>query len=273
MKIRAANFVAATAASILFSADGSAAPDAAEPTPAADQCLTSPRDYTPPGTRWRYRIERGSGRRCWFLKDDAEKIAGKATESSTSTTPSTATTEEPAAATSRRRSPATRPASDARAEFSQAPVEQGTGPAAAPGTASPATGTPPAATRRPSPMPIASPAAPAANPVPPPVEQSAEVRAAQPPAKPQAMPRAVPPVPVSEKPMSLPMLITIVAGGFSVFAVLVSMFLAWLASRKTRRAPGVAVAPLQMNDQPRRPGDLYRERQRLRARSGGQRAA
>ena len=36
----------------------------------------------------------------------------------------------------------------------------------------------------------------------------------------------------------------------------------WLASRKAERARA-AMPPLEMPDQPRRPGDLYRERKRL----------
>lgn len=270
MRTRAATFAAAMFATVLGSTTGFAAPDAAAPAaPAPEQCLTSARDYTPPGTRWRYRIERGSGRHCWFLKDDVEKTAGKASAPSTSA----ATAEEPARATSRRKSVTTRLVSDARAEFSQAPVEPAPKPAALPGAAVPPAATAPAATRWPTAAPAASPPAPAANPAPAPVEQSAELRPAQPPAKPQVMPRAVPPVPVAEKPMSLPMLITIIAGGFSVFAVLVSMFLAWLASRKARRTPSAPIPPLEMSGEPRRPGDLYRARRRLRAEKSGRRAA
>ena len=74
-------------------------------------CLTSPRDYTPPGTRWRYRIERSTGRHCWFLKDEAEKAARKAPEQVT------ADAEEPVAATPRRKPAAPRALSDARAEL------------------------------------------------------------------------------------------------------------------------------------------------------------
>src|SRR2546429_2664368 len=90
MKSRAAKFVVAPIASIVSSANLVAAPDDTEQP--AETCLTSPRDYTPPGTRWRYRIERSTGRHCWFLKDDAEKAASKASERTT------AAPEEPAAA-------------------------------------------------------------------------------------------------------------------------------------------------------------------------------
>lgn len=288
MKARAAKIVAAIFASILSSANLYAAPDTAEQPAeqAADTCLTSPRDYAPPGTRWRYRLERGTGRQCWFLKDGAEKTAGKAAE------PTTAATEEPAAAPPappRKKSATQRTVSDARAEFSRLPVEQDARPAPVQGAPAPAARAavvdnsqpstartinmlaPAAAARWPD---TTSAANPAANPPAAPADQNAEVRAAPtPPAKPQVMPRAVPPVPVSEKPMSLPMLITIVAGGLSVLAVLVSTLFAWLAARKARLSPSAAMPPLEMPDQPRRPGDLYRQRKQMRAQTNRRRRA
>jgi hypothetical protein len=281
MKARAAKFVAAIFAAILSSANAFAAPDDAEQR--ADTCLTSPRDYAPPGTRWRYKVERGTGRHCWFLKDGADKTAGKAAE------PSTEATEEPAPAPSRKKSAAPRSVADARAELSQTPVEPETKPAPVQSAPAPAAAAPvidstqpapartannmlaPAtATRWPDPMSTGNPAAsqPPAAPAPAAAaDQSAETRAAPaatPPAKPQVMPRAVPPMPVTAKPMSLPMLITVIAGGISVLAVLVSMLFAWISSRRTRLSPIAPMPPLEMPDEPRRPGDLYRERRRLR---------
>lgn len=291
MKTRAAKFVAAIIASILTSASAFAAPEDAEPAePRADTCLTSPRDYTPPGTRWRYRQERETGRRCWFLKDE-EKHAGKA-----ATEQAASAEEEPAPAPPpRKKTAATRMLSDARAELSQTPVEQAKPPAVrsaadpaaaalvaessqpsaarsvnmlAPNTAArwpAATST--TAQTNPQANPAANPPAPPA----PPAEQNADARpASTPPAKPQVMPRAVPPMPASEKPMSTPMLITIIAGGLSVFGVLMSLFFAWLASRKAQRSPHPSMPPLEMA---RRPGDAYRQRKRLRSQKTGRRAA
>jgi hypothetical protein len=284
MKARAAKFVVALIASILSSASAFAAPDDAEQRP--DTCLTSARDYTPPGSRWRYRTERGTGRHCWFLKDDVEKTASKAAE------PTTAA-EEPAPAPSRKK-PKARTVSDARAEFSQVPVEPETRPEPAPSAPPAAAGArgtdsnqpstarsanmlaPAAATRWPDPMSTTNSGA---NPPAPPAaaaDQNAEVRtppAATTPSKQQAMPRAVPPMPLSEKPMSLPMLITVSAGGLSVLAVLVSVLFAWRSSRAARLSPGAPMPPLEMPDQQLRPGDLYRERQRRRGQRGGRRAA
>src|SRR5262245_54085033 len=273
MKFRAAKFAVAAIASIVSSANLVAAPENTEQP--ADTCLTSPREYTPPGTRWRYRMERSTGRQCWFLKDDVEKTAGKASE------PTTAATEEPAAAPAPRRKESATPrgVSNARAEFSRAPVEQDARPAPAQSAPAPAASAavadnnqpaaakganmlaPAAATRWPEPMstvnPAANPPAPAAAPA----DQSTEARPGTA-TKPQVMPRAVPPMPASEKPMSWPMLITIIAGGLSVLAVLVSVLFAWLASRKAERTR--AAPTREMPDMPRRPGDLYRERKRLR---------
>jgi hypothetical protein len=284
MKIRAAKFVAAIVASILSSANALAAPETTEQT--AETCLTSPRDYAPPGTRWRYRVERGTGRHCWFLKDGAEKAADKTAGQSA------AAAEEPAPAP-RKKAAAPRALSDARAEFSRTPVEPDAAPAPIqPAPASPV-GTPPAidgnqtslgrdanmmapaaAMRWPDPMSTANPGA---NPPPAAPEQSAEVRpqpAAVAAPSPKTMPRAVPPVPASEKPLSLPMLITIVAGGLSVTGMIVSMLFGWRASR-SRLTPSAPMPPLEedSSDRPRRPGDLYRERKRMRASSSGRRAA
>lgn len=307
MKSRAAKFVAAIIASILYSASAFAAPDDAEPAePRADTCLTSPRDYTPPGTRWRYRLDRDSGRRCWFLKDE-EKPAAKSSELKSSE-PKTAdkaaeqnatAEEEPAAAPPpRKKTAATRMLSDARAELSQAPVEPAK-PAAVRRAADPAAAAlvaessqpsatksvnmlaPNTATRWPAPMSTTAQttvqANTAANPPAPPAptaEPNADSRQAPantPPAKLQVMPRAVPPMPASEKPMSTPMLITTIVGGLSVFGVLMSLFFAWLAQRKAQRSPNPSMMPpLEMS---RRPGDAYRQRKRLRAQKSGRRAA
>jgi hypothetical protein len=290
MKTRAAKFVAAIIASILYSASAFAAPEDAEPAePRAGTCLTSPRDYTPPGTRWRYRLERDSGRRCWFLKDE-EKHAGKAAE------PTAVADEERAPApTPRKKAAATRALSDARAELSQTPVEQAKPPAVRSAADPAAAGlvaensqpsaaksvnmlAPNTATRWPAPMSATAQANPQANPAAnppaaaaPAAEPNADARpATTPPAKPQVMPRAVPPMPASEKPMSTPMLITIIAGGLSVFGVLMSLLFAWLASRKAQRSPHPSMPPLEMS---RRPGDAYRQRKRLRAQKTGRRAA
>ena len=282
MKVRAAKFVVAIVASVLSSANLVAAPDEADP--ATDKCLISPGDKTPPGGHWRYRLESGTGRQCWYLKADTEKAARKPPAETA------AAAEEPAPAASRTKAAPPRSLSDARAEFSRALAEPDS--AAAPIPRAPAAAgptaidgsqpslardanmmAPAAAARWPDPMSTANPGAntPALA-----AEQSAEVRtapAATAAAPPQIMPRAVPPVPASEKPLSLPMLITIIAGGLSVVVMIISVLVGWRASRP-RLTPSAPMPPLEeQHDQPRRPGDLYRERMRTRASAPNKRHA
>ena len=54
---------------------------------AADDCLTEPNGATPQGKHWFYRIERGSGRHCWYLRGEDEKSARAATPDSASPAP------------------------------------------------------------------------------------------------------------------------------------------------------------------------------------------
>jgi hypothetical protein len=69
------------------------------------------------------------------------------------------------------------------------------------------------------------------------------------------------------------MLITISAGGLSVVGVILSVLFGWRASRP-RLTPTAPMPPLdEPADPPRRPGDLYRERQRTRTGTSRRRAA
>lgn len=40
---------------------------------AADDCLTSPDTATPSGGHWRYHLERGTGRKCWYVANEGAK--------------------------------------------------------------------------------------------------------------------------------------------------------------------------------------------------------
>ena len=42
---------------------------------AADGCITEPKADTPQGKHWYYRIERGTGRHCWYLRGEDEASA------------------------------------------------------------------------------------------------------------------------------------------------------------------------------------------------------
>jgi hypothetical protein len=53
--------------------------------PAADDCLSGPKDQTPAGSHWYYRIERGTKRHCWYLKGENDKVSQAAPADSAAT--------------------------------------------------------------------------------------------------------------------------------------------------------------------------------------------
>lgn len=67
MPERAAKFVSAILAGILAGTT-LARPSHAE-TPVPDDCLLSPKGETPQGSHWFYRIEHGTKRHCWYLRE------------------------------------------------------------------------------------------------------------------------------------------------------------------------------------------------------------
>jgi hypothetical protein len=94
---------------------------------AADECLTDPNGPTPAGKHWRYHIERGTGRHCWYLRgaDDAA-TATAATDQSAAANDDEGSSTKDQAPVSRRAAktadaPATRSISDARAELPARP--------------------------------------------------------------------------------------------------------------------------------------------------------
>jgi hypothetical protein len=67
MSNRTAKFVSAIFASVLAGASlATLSPGAAR----ADDCLTAPKDETPEGSHWYYRIEHGTKRHCWYLRQE-----------------------------------------------------------------------------------------------------------------------------------------------------------------------------------------------------------
>ena len=76
MPNRTAKFVSAVFASVLAGISLTTASHSA--TPAADDCLSAPRDQTPEGSHWYYRIERGTKRHCWYLREEGEKVSQNA---------------------------------------------------------------------------------------------------------------------------------------------------------------------------------------------------
>ena len=56
-------------------------------TPAASsstECLTTPNRELPQGQHWFYRMDPGTNRRCWFLRDQAERASQTASPRSNS---------------------------------------------------------------------------------------------------------------------------------------------------------------------------------------------
>src|SRR5436309_15953849 len=41
---------------------------------AADECLRSPNGSSPTGSHWYYRVDRSSGRHCWYLGSEGQKV-------------------------------------------------------------------------------------------------------------------------------------------------------------------------------------------------------
>jgi hypothetical protein len=83
---------------------------------AADDCLSGPKDQTPQGSHWYYRIDHATKRHCWYLRAEGEKPSNAIA----STSPPSEKPTAPNAETARLRSIA-----DAHAELPlQTPVEQ-----------------------------------------------------------------------------------------------------------------------------------------------------
>jgi hypothetical protein len=70
-----AKFASAVVLSIVMSAVAVALPS--HVASAADGCQTEPGDGTPQGKHWRYRIERGTGRHCWYLRGEDDKAGAR----------------------------------------------------------------------------------------------------------------------------------------------------------------------------------------------------
>jgi hypothetical protein len=77
MTNRAAKFLSAVSACIVASAPIATIP--LSTVGAAEECLTTPKDETPPGKHWYYRIERGTKRHCWYLREEGETSSQAAT--------------------------------------------------------------------------------------------------------------------------------------------------------------------------------------------------
>lgn len=74
MSNRSAISVAALFASILAAASLTSVTEIRAQA-AADNCLAAPKEKTPAGSHWYYRLERGTKRQCWYLRDENDKSA------------------------------------------------------------------------------------------------------------------------------------------------------------------------------------------------------
>ncbi len=70
MAKRVGKFVSAISAGLVVSAPLAAIQP--RPLHAAEDCLSKPKEVTPPGQHWFYRVVRGSNRRCWYLHEATE---------------------------------------------------------------------------------------------------------------------------------------------------------------------------------------------------------
>jgi hypothetical protein len=63
-------------------------------TPAADDCLSAPKDAAPNGSHWYYRIDHATKRHCWYLKGEklSQSAAGNSSPSAKPASPTAETT-------------------------------------------------------------------------------------------------------------------------------------------------------------------------------------
>jgi hypothetical protein len=92
MARRTAKFVSVIFAGLLGSAALAAVSSSA--ARAADDCLSGPKDQTPAGGHWYYRIEHATKRHCWYLRNERESLSQTAApDSSPSAKPDAPKTE------------------------------------------------------------------------------------------------------------------------------------------------------------------------------------
>jgi hypothetical protein len=139
------NLQAKLASAFLLSVAASVGPMAGSGSArAADSCITDPKTETPQGKHWYYRLERGTGRHCWYLRGEDEASARTPTAEPVAAA-------KPAPPTTTGNAP-TRSLADARAEFApKARVEDNSAPSPRsvwpdPATAAPAATAPAPAT-------------------------------------------------------------------------------------------------------------------------------
>jgi len=244
MPNRTAKFVSAIVAS-LCAGIPLAASQSATPASATDECLLAPKNETPDGSHWYYRIEHPSNRHCWYLREEGDAHAQTAPSSSSASV-------QPVSPKPDRAMPGS--VANARAELTaRAPLDQdaaaNTGQVPAAAGAAIIDNAPPAsapdnnmltsvvASRWPEQL--SANAAVAPPPPPAPVNPPADLQAdASPPPQPAAAPPVVPLVtadaPMAKQSGSAVMLLAVIVGGLSVAGLVASMVFGF--GRKRRRS-------------------------------------
>jgi hypothetical protein len=80
-----AKFVSAVVAGVLAGANF--IPALNHSAHAEDSCLAAPNGQTPHGSHWRYRVERGTKRHCWYLRSESDAQSAAATPSAPASVP------------------------------------------------------------------------------------------------------------------------------------------------------------------------------------------
>src|ERR1700744_4101899 len=73
--MRMSNFGTRLASALLLSVAASLTLFAGNSAAHADSCITEPKTETPQGKHWYFRLERGTGRHCWYLRGEDEASA------------------------------------------------------------------------------------------------------------------------------------------------------------------------------------------------------
>jgi hypothetical protein len=96
MPNRTAKFASAIIASVLVSAPLATVSRGA--TPAADSCLSGPKDQAPQGSHWYFRIEHPSNRHCWYLRGAHDVATQSAAPNASAGAPASANPASPSPA-------------------------------------------------------------------------------------------------------------------------------------------------------------------------------
>jgi hypothetical protein len=249
---RTAKFISALFASVLAGAPLSAVSQNAESAPAAqnenasttdDDCLGSPKATAPQGHHWYYRLERGTKRQCWYLREEGAKVSQSTSAQTSAAQNAPSTAPAPKTAT-----PAPRSVQDARAEFTTqepAPAPDTTASIPAPAAAV----TPPPANPRPNVAADSSaqqpaiaarwPDTPNAAPAPQ-VAPATAVAEAQPAQQPAASPAPVTPavadVPSGKPTGSLQTLLLVIGGALALAGITASFIYRFAGSKARAQA-------------------------------------